>query len=166
MRRHLAYARYVFRHKWFVFLACLKLGVPIWLAFAHDLTKLTPCEWVPYACHFYAEDGSPIKRRDASGAYDPNAQPVTFKKAWLSHQRNKHHWHAWVSIGNGGSLDPLPMPERYVREMVADWIGAGLANGNSDPRGWYAKNGASMVLHPDTRVLVENLLSSMKGESR
>jgi len=54
----------------------------------------------------------------------------------------------------------LPMPEKYIREMVADWAGAGRAiTGKWDVSDWYEKNKEKMTLHPDTRARVEELLS-------
>jgi len=160
MRRNLAYLRYVIRHKWFVFLACFKMHVPLWRSIIHDWSKFTPREWSPYVRQFFNPDGTPRKVRDASGAYDPNAKPVEFKYAWLSHQRNLHHWQAWVSIGDGGNLIALPMPETYAREMIADWIGAGRAiSGRIDPRPWYETNKDKMILHTETRKWVESQLN-------
>lgn len=52
----------------------------------------------------------------------------------------------------------LPMPDRYRREMVADWRGAGRAYGNDDTRGWYLKNKSGIILHTETRVWVEREL--------
>lgn len=49
----------------------------------------------------------------------------------------------------------LPMPDKYRREMVADWRGAGKAYGNDDTKGWYMKNRANIILHPETRKWVE-----------
>jgi uncharacterized protein DUF5662 len=57
-------------------------------------------------------------------------------------------------------LSALPMPEKYLREMIADWIGAGRAQGHGDDvEGWYERNKEKMVLHPDTRARLEDLLS-------
>jgi hypothetical protein len=54
---------------------------------------------------------------------------------------------------------PLPMPERYAREMVADWMGAGRAiTGRWEAPKWYVENRHNMVLHQNTRGLVEFLL--------
>jgi len=162
MKRHVVYLTYVLRHKWFVFLACLQLDVSLWIAVAHDWTKFLPREWFPYVRQFYNKDGT--KRpsiRDKTGAYDPAAQPVEFQAAWLSHQCNKHHWQAWASLGDKGHLVALPIPRVYVREMVADWIGAGRAQGKCDPKGWYAQNGDKMVLHPETRNYLEMLLENL-----
>lgn len=63
---------------------------------------------------------------------------------------------------------PLPMPERYAREMVADWMGAGRAiTGRWETPTWYAQNRHNMVLHPDTRAYVEqNLGISFVADGR
>jgi hypothetical protein len=52
----------------------------------------------------------------------------------------------------------LPMPERYVREMVADWYGAGMAQGKPDIRHWHETTLWRKKLHPDTLALVEDLI--------
>jgi len=44
--------------------------------------------------------------------------------------------------------------------MVADWIGAGAAQGKADPKGWYAKNGDKMVLDPGTHGYLVALVES------
>ncbi len=82
------YLKYVLRHKWFVFVNCIKLGVPIWIAIAHDWDKFLPDEWLPYARCFYATDGS-----------KQYVESVDFAHAWMLHQhRNKHHWQYWLWI--------------------------------------------------------------------
>lgn len=51
------------------------------------------------------------------------------------------------------------MPEVYIREMVADWIAAGLAQGHgNDVIPWYEKNRERIKLHEDTRKRVEELV--------
>jgi hypothetical protein len=64
-----------------------------------------------------------------------------------------------VLINDEDGTVPLEMPERYVREMLADWDGAGRAiTGKSDPGGWYDRNRNKMILHENTRYLVARLL--------
>ena len=140
MRAHLAYLRYVLRHKWFVFVGCKTLGVSLWQAVIHDWTKFTPAEWGPYVRQFYQADGTKRRVRDTNGSYDPNAQSEEFKRAWLHHQRQPHHWQAWLSIGDGGGLEPLAIPQKYVLEMVADW---------------YEKQKDKMILEEGTRRRIE-----------
>jgi hypothetical protein len=55
------------------------------------------------------------------------------------------------------------MPNKYAREMVADWIGAGMALGSPDTLAWYEKNKNKIRLHPITRMYVENLLNKIFG---
>ena len=152
MRQYVSYLKYILRHKWFVLLACPLTGASIWRGLVHDLSKARPSEWVPYANTFYKPDGS---RR-----YLPHAD---FDSAWNQHQKaNLHHWQYWVIIEDEGGSKPLPMPDKYVREMVADWIGAGRAiNGSTDPTSWYEESKDKIQLHPDTRQLVEELLAKL-----
>ena len=66
MRRYIAYAQYVLAHKWYVFLAGCRLGLP-WLAALHDLSKFSPAEFGPYARFFYETDGSKRQRNLSIG---------------------------------------------------------------------------------------------------
>jgi hypothetical protein len=57
---------------------------------------------------------------------------------------------------------PLQMPERYVREMVADWMGAGRAiTGRWEVAQWYARSRPHIILHPATRARVEELIEGL-----
>lgn len=159
MRKHLRYAGYVARHKWFVLRAGLGLGVSLPQLLLHDWQKLMPVEWFAYVETFYGDKPSP-RRKD--GGYDPNAVSDAFDRAWLHHQKvgGKHHWQYWVLPKDDGTLKALEMPERYVREMVADWRGAGraIAGPGASTVDWYAANRQKMTLHPSTRLRVETLL--------
>lgn len=194
IRPHLEYLRYVLRHKWFVFLACRKLKVPLWQSIVHDWSKLTPCEWLPYVRKFYGEAlsvgdeidsvefgrGKITRKRDVclvevsgddpkwpGGVRDLSFEHYTnltvqwaFDHAWNHHQkRNKHHWQYWFLMLDSGETRVLEMPERYVREMVSDWVGAGRAiTGKIEVRAWYRKNAEKMALHSRTRLRVESLI--------
>ncbi len=154
MKSHLKYASYLLRHKWFVFWAALALDVPFWRALLHDWTKFTPAEWGPYVRRFYAGRGSQM---------DKSADPSEFHMAWRHHwTRNPHHWEYWLPEPialKQEDAQPLQMPETYVREMVADWVGAGMAQHKPDIYGWYTANAHRMLLHDETRRLVKHLLS-------
>lgn len=145
MSIHLQYLKYILKHKWYVFLAGTLTGAPLHRLLLHDLSKFRPSEWAAYANYFY---------KDSS---DNSALNI----AWLHHQRrNKHHWQYWYLVQDNGETVPQPMPESYVREMVADWAGAGkAATGRWDVSQWYRENKYSMKLHKETRTLVESILS-------
>lgn len=143
------YLAYVLRHKWFVFIECCHLGVP-WRGLLHDLSKFLPSEFLPYARHFYGRPGP-------HAAADSGEE--AFNLAWLKHQkRNKHHWQWWVLRFDDGTVRALEMPDEYRREMVADWRGAGKAQGKPDTRAWYEANRGKMVLGLETRAWVEQEL--------
>jgi hypothetical protein len=152
------YLKYVLRHKWFVFVASWQLGVPL-LGVMHDLTKFSPDELGPYARHFYGLKAQ-TPRRDSTGYYKPtDTGDPAFDFAWLLHQkRNKHHWQWWTLPEDDGGVKVLPMPDRYRREMLADWRGAGMAQGKPDTRAWYLANHHRMQLHPETRAWLEEQL--------
>ena len=155
MRRHLAYARYLLAHKWWVLVAGLRIGVPLWRLLVHDWSKFLPSEWVPYARTFYARDGS--KR------YEPNAW---FDHAWLHHQhRNSHHWQHWLLREDSGGVKMLCMPVAVAKEMVADWAGAGRAiTGRWGAVEWYSANRDKIQINPVTRILVERVLPQACGK--
>jgi hypothetical protein len=156
---HLRYAKYVLSHKWHVFRAGVALGVPLWQLLIHDWTKFTAAEWGPYVRHFY---GPAAKPPDTGQGYmHERGDDLTFDTAWEHHWRhNPHHWQYWLARGDG--TRPAPIPETYTREMVADWYGAGMAQGKPDVAAWYSQNGHRMLLHPVTRALVERLMNDAK----
>jgi hypothetical protein len=43
---HWRYLRYLCRHKWFVAVAGLHLGVGLWRLLIHDYSKFFPSEWL------------------------------------------------------------------------------------------------------------------------
>lgn len=160
MSKHWKYFKYVLWHKWFVFVAGRRLGVPLWLLVIHDWSKFRPSEWFAYAQHFYGDNSAEFW--DAKDKYMvAEAAPYgffardRFNLAWLHHQhRNKHHWQYWVQwqcLAPGPKV-MFPMPEKYMREMVADWVGAGRAQGTGSVREWFCVNVNRMVLRDKERV--------------
>jgi len=148
----LKYAWLTCKHKLFVFLAGRKLRVGIWQLLVHDLSKFGRHELFQYGRQFF-------------GAKD---RPTEFAAAWLHHQNtNPHHWEYWIprtghDRGGFPGGQPLEMPEKYAREMVADWLGATRAYEGKWPAAgswkWYQVGFPKIVLHPSTRVLVDELM--------
>ena len=135
------------KHKYFVFIAGIKTKTPLYLLFVHDWVKFIPAEAPHYGRQFFGKADDPLG----------------FSYAWLHHQKEKHHWESWIMVtghNRGGYPDgsPLPMPEKYVREMVADWLGASRAYEGNWPKDleswvWWQKNFDKIRLHPDTRKM-------------
>jgi len=147
--KHVNYSWYIIKHKWFVMLECFKIGL-FWQGITHDLSKLLPDEWFPYAEYFYggcSEDDYFYKKYIE----------LEFDFAWLLHQkRNPHHWQWWILNEDDGGTKILDMPLKYRKEMLCDWRGAGKAQGYGDnTKWWYQGNSKKMQLHPATRKWIE-----------
>lgn len=141
------------KHITFVQEAGDKLGVPIAQLAIHDSSKYSIEEFPHYARSFHGDRGD----------------PVGFARAWLHHQNfNPHHWEYWMtrsdhSKGKSGAVNGcLEMPENYVREMVADWMGASMAyTGSWDMAEWCTKNLPVIQLHPNSMELVRVVLKEL-----
>lgn len=162
---YLKYLKYVLKHKWYVFVECCKLGIPI-RGLLHDMSKFRPSEFIPYARYFYGD--YPVQLTAYQKTYYPRMKnkamiQADFDKAWLLHQkRNPHHWQYWLLQNDTDGLKIIEMPEKYMKEMLADWIGAGLAiTGKRDIKEWYDKNKHKMILHPSVREWIENEISKI-----
>lgn len=155
MKRHLAYFKYIIRHKWFVFVASLRIGGSLWLAIIHDLSKFRLSEWLAYAYTFYETDGT-----------SRYVETPAFNRSWLYHQhRNPHHWQYWILRLDDGKITALPMPLDYIYEMVADWMGAGRAiTGKWQAYDWYVKNKYKIMLHEETEKIVKFIFKCQKKE--
>lgn len=139
-----AYRESLGRHIAFVQQAGRQIGVPEELLLVHDESKFSTEEYLPYAVNFYGSDEQ------------KEANRPDYALAWLHHlHANKHHWQHWiVPLG-----EVLPMPPVYVREMVADWMGASRAyTGSWDMTEWLKEHLPGLVLHDDTEAILLVLL--------
>jgi hypothetical protein len=158
---YINYIHYVLKHKWFVFWACYRNGL-IWRGLLHDMSKLTPREFIPYARMFYS-DMKPL--RDKTGYCDPyKADNLPFELAWLNHLHlNKHHWQYWALVKKDGRCKLYEMPLVYIKEMLCDWSGAGRAQKNTlTPSQWYYLHEKDIRVHPNTKRMIKILLKEMK----
>jgi hypothetical protein len=168
MDKYVSYARYLIRHKWFVFVAGRRLKAPLWRLIIHDWTKLLPQEWFAYMHYFYGSypPWEQMRTRPYSEwVWSKEAVAERFQRAWLHHIHwNKHHWQYWVLMDDPSSsaddrIGVLQIPDSYIREMVADWLGAGRAiRGGWEAGKWYEERKDMILLHSITRAKVEWLL--------
>jgi hypothetical protein len=150
----LLYLKITFIHKWFVFLAGMRTGAPIWRLIIHDWTKLLPWNLSAYGRQFF-------------GTAD---RPREFIHCWIRHQNmHPHHWEYWIPrTGHTRCEPPFPdnvpvaMPMWAVREMVADWLGAGRTYEGTWPNlydwAWFQKNHRRMRLHSDTDARIAQVI--------
>lgn len=148
----------ILTHKYYVLIECWKRGL-YWQGLVHDLSKLSPTEFFTSARYFQG-DSSPINKEKQEKGYSI---------AWLNHKaKNKHHWIYWTDMSNGEWI-AAQMPEKYIQEMLCDFIGAGKAYGKgkwnqSEPLRFYNEvEGKKMLLHPETRKRFEELLIDLSS---
>jgi len=151
------YLKYVLKHKWFVFVECKKADV-IWRGLVHDMSKLWPSEFIPYARYFYGD--YPKYKSGVTTRYPHLFKEdidMRFDKAWLKHiHRNPHHWQHWILQEDDGPQKLILIPPKILIEMVCDWRGAGMAiNGKDNTAEWYQKNKDKIMLKRINRKFVE-----------
>lgn len=144
------------RHKYYVFLYCLKAGIPC-KGILHDLSKFSPTEFFE-SIKYYKETESPINacKREKGVSL-----------AWMHHKgRNPHHYEYWQdNFDKGGQ--PVKMPYKCAIELVCDYLGAGKAY-MKDKFSFQAeyiwgqnKRKNHIAMHPHTLNFVENLLKRL-----
>ena len=145
------HGKHLLKHKWYVFWECVKLGIPL-QGILHDLSKLTPAEFLAYTDHFYGREER------------PSEMGPEMKAAWLHHiWHNPHHWDAWL-LPNDGGYEVLEMPRKYRKEMLADWFGFDRAmGGHGDVREFYRNTMKKRTLGPETQRWVEDQISMRCG---
>lgn len=149
-----SYMKSLLEHKRYVIKAGRVLKVPLWRLLVHDWQKFTRWEFKQYA-RFYHGDELPA-----------DYIVLDYYYAWLHHENTApHHWGYWIPRSGEYVNKPLPMPETYVREMVADWLGAGRAyTGKWDMSEWLNQNLMSMRMHVTTRNKVIMVLQEIGYE--
>lgn len=148
----MGYLKKLLLHKYYVLKAGLKLKVPVWRLIIHDWQKFMPAEFNAY------------KHYDFNGDNSDEAQ-YAFDLAWCHHENyGAHHWGWWIPRSGNHANKPLPMEEIYVREMIADWHGAGKTYQRSwDISEWFNKNCPQMIIHNDTIDLIHSIMNTELG---
>ena len=148
-------------HKYLVMKGCFAVGL-YRQGIMHDMSKYSFVEF-RVGAKYYQGDRSPNNaEREEKG----------YSASWLHHKgRNKHHLEYWIDYG----LPPdkhmmgMKMPVRYVVEMVMDRIAASKVYKKGDysdrmPWEYYDRSKEYLILHDDTRRLLEKLLWMLAEE--
>ena len=154
----------VAKHRRLVMQGCFRIGL-IAQGLTHDLSKFSPTEF--WTCvRYYQGNRSPnVKEREVRG----------YSLAWMHHKgRNKHHFEYWTDIRPGSkTYAPIPMPNRYLAEMVMDRIAAcktyqGRDYTDASPLQYFEKARESSAIHPQTRRKLQFLLGMLarQGEQQ
>ena len=103
------------RHRHRVIAHCARAGI-LWQGLRHDLSKYSPTEFWQGVKFF---DGTHSPTED-------ERRTLGYSLAWMHHKgRNRHHWEYWTDYSvEEKRYVPVPMPRRYMAEMICDRIAA------------------------------------------
>ena len=153
--------RTITRHRHLVIRHCKKAGI-LWQGLRHDLSKYTPTEFLAGARYYTNGTKSPNEKEREIYGYSP---------AWLHHKgRNRHHFEYWNDYSpTAGRVVPVPMPLRYVKELVCDRIAASkIYQGENytqrHPLDYYLRGDANRFIAPETSSLITELLTLLAEE--
>jgi hypothetical protein len=145
-------------HKLLVMQGCFRVGL-YRQGLTHDLSKYSPEEFLVGARYY-------------QGVRSPNAaerEDKGYSEAWMHHKgRNKHHWEYWSDMSRETKrYEPVPMPRRYLVEMVMDRRAACLIYQGKDytpasALNYYLRSKERNLMHPSTQKELEFVLTMLR----
>ena len=102
-------------HRFLVRGGCFKMGL-YWQGLTHDLSKYTPTEFWTGVKYYQGTRSPNTAEREDKG----------YSEAWMHHKgRNRHHYEYWCDVNRETRrYDFVPVPRKYLAEMVADRVAA------------------------------------------
>ena len=160
IQRFVGHLTTITRHRHKVIAHCAKAGI-LWQGMLHDLSKYSPTEFWPGVRFF---DGTHSPTEDERRKYGSSL-------AWMHHKgRNRHHWEYWTDYSAAhGRYMPVPMPKKFLAEMLCDRMAAGkIYKGSAYTDGApleYLMNGKLRdSMHPETLELLIRFLTLLRDE--
>lgn len=153
--KYLKHFKVITKHKFYVLVECFKLGL-YWQGIVHDLSKYSITEFTESAKYFQGD-------KTAIGVIK---KELGYSNAWLHHRgRNKHHWQYWTDFYDG-VVKPIKIPEKYLKEMACDIVGASKAYLDTkfnpkEPLKYFNSHCDKWLMLPKDKQYVRNLLKSL-----
>ena len=147
-------------HRWIVMKGCFAMGL-IWQGLTHDLSKYSPTEFWNGARYYQGVRSPNARERELKG----------YSQAWMHHKgRNRHHYEYWTDMSKvTGRYEAVPMPRRYLAEMVADRVaackvyeGQGYTPGSA--LAYLERSREKNLMNPQTRQELAFLLTMLRDE--
>ena len=149
-------------HRFLVMVGCFKVGL-IWQGLTHDLSKYSPTEFG-------------IGARYWQGTRSPNAaerEEKGYSEAWMHHKgRNRHHYEYWTDMHPvTKTYEAIPMPRKYLAEMVMDRIAAcrtyqGKNYTDGSALEYLDKSREQHLMHPETKKQLSFLLTMLRDKGQ
>lgn len=158
MRNFIGHLKNIFTHKWWVFYYACKLGIP-WQGITHDLSKFSWKE-LKESIKYYQGNKSPIPIAKNENGYS---------EAWQHHKGvNKHHYEYWID-NRDNLIVLIPIPYKYVLEMIADWLGAfrtyrGYENLKEEYDWWIESKKNYKLMNSFTKMFITIMLQHFMGK--
>lgn len=147
-------------HRWLVRGGCFRVGL-YWQGLTHDLSKYSPAEF-RVGVRYYQGNRSPngVERAEKG-----------FSTAWIHHKgRNRHHYEYWTDLNpETGRYESVPMPRRYLVEMVMDRRAAcmtyqGAAYTDASAWEYFAASRERKLMHPQLERKLGFLLEMLRDQ--
>ena len=154
MKKTWGHFKTITHHRFLVMAGCFRVGL-IRQGLTHDLSKYSPTEFWEGARYYQGNRSPNAAEREDKG----------YSEAWMHHKgRNRHHYEYWTDMNRQTrSYESVPMPKRYLAEMVMDRIAAcktyeGKAYTPASALNYFLKSRERELMHPKTREELEVLL--------
>ncbi len=159
-QRFAGHLRTVNRHRFMVFVHCVKAGIPL-QGLTHDLSKYSPTEFLP-GVRFFDGTHSPTEDERRTWGYS---------RAWIHHKgRNRHHWEYWTDYSEAERrYVAVEMPRKYVVEMICDRLSASKTYKGKDytdeaPLLYLTGGKMRDAMHPATHAALMHFLTLLRDE--
>ena len=154
--------RTITHHKWLVMKGCFQVGL-IWQGLTHDLSKYTPAEFLVGARYYQGTRSPNAAEREEKG----------YSEAWMHHKgRNRHHYEYWTDMNRFTKVyESVPMPRKYLVEMVMDRIAAcktyqGKDYTDASALIYFDRSAEKMLMHAQTRQELSYILTMLKDHGQ
>ena len=147
-------------HRILVMRGCFRVGL-YWQGLTHDLSKYSPTEFFTGARYYQGNRSPNAAEREDKG----------FSEAWMHHKgRNRHHYEYWTDMSlETRNYESVPMPRKYLAEMVMDRLAAcktyqGSAYTDASALIYFEKSREKALMHPQTRQELGYILTMLRDE--
>ena len=149
-------------HKLLVMDGCFRVGL-IWQGLTHDLSKYSPAEFMIGAKYYQGTRSPNAAEREEKG----------YSEAWMHHKgRNRHHYEYRTDMNRFTRVyESVPMPRKYLVEMVMDRIAAcktyqGKSYTDASALIYFDKSAEKMLMHKKTRQELSYILTMLRDQGQ
>ena len=150
------------RHRHAVLAGCFRVGL-YYQGLTHDLSKYSPVEFWNGAKYFQGTRSPNTAEREDRG----------YSLAWMHHKgRNRHHFEYWTDLDlTTKRYAPVPMPRRYLVEMVMDRRAAcliyqGKNYTDASALEYFLRSKDRIEMHPQTQRELEYILTMLRDRGK